>query len=149
MKSSDGKFIWTFLCFFLVKVTYVDEAPPSVDATYSKGFSAKSTLNAQSSVNAGINGQSSIASTYNAQSPLGSVDSQSSIYTNVDTAPQQVYVQKFKKRLHHRHHLWPSHNKVSTTSKSLEFYHSQRKTIVQIIKTNINFVKHNLVSLRY
>lgn len=105
-----------FLCVFLVKVTYVDETPPNVDATYSKGFSATSTFNAQSSIN---NGQSTVGSSYNAQSPLGSVDSQSSVYTNVDTAPQQVYVQKFKKRLHHHHRLWPNHNKVSTTSKSL------------------------------
>lgn len=91
----------------------MDETPPSVDATYNKGFSAASTFNAQSSVNGGSNGQSSIASTYNAQSPLGSVDSQSTLYTNVDAAPQQVHVQKFKKRLHHHHRLWPSHNKVS------------------------------------
>ncbi len=115
-----GKIYVKFVCVISsgYKVTYVDEAPPSVDATYSKGFSASSTFNAQSSINSGINGQSSVDSTYNAQSPLGSVDSQSTLYTNVETAPQQVHVQKFKKRLHHHHHLWPNHSKVSTTSKS-------------------------------
>lgn len=100
----------------MVKVSYVDETPPALQSTYSKGFSATSTFNSQA-VNSGINGQSSVASTYNAQSPLGSIDSQSSIETSVNTAPQQVYVQKFKKR-HHHHHLWPAH-KVSTTSKDL------------------------------
>lgn len=98
-----------FMCFSWCQVAYVDETPPNVDATYSKGFSATSTFNTQSSINGGA-----IASTYNAQSPLGSVNSQSSVYTNVDTAPQEVYVQKFKKRLHHHHRLWPNHNKVST-----------------------------------
>lgn len=101
------------LCIFLVKVTYVDETPPNVDATYNKGFSASSTFNAQPSINSGSNAQPSTGNTYNAQSPLGNVDSQSTVYTNVDTVPQQVYVQKFRKRLHHRH-LHPIHNKVST-----------------------------------
>lgn len=129
-----------------MKVTYVDETPPSIDATYNKGFSASSTFNAQSSINGGINSQSAIGSTYNAQSPSGSLDSQSTIYTNYDTVPQQVHVQKFKKRLHH-HHLRPNYNKVSFTSKSLRANHSQRKTIVEIIKTNINSAKQ--ISPRY
>lgn len=135
-----------FLCIFLLKVTYVDETPPSIDATYNKGFSASSTFNAQSSVNGGINSQSAVGSTYNAQSPYGSVDSQSTIYTNV--APQQVQVQKFKKRLHH--HLRPNYNKVSTNIKEFIYYHSpihNKKTIVQIIKTNINSAKQ--ISPRY
>lgn len=106
---------------FLYKVTYVDETPPNVDATYSNGFSATSSVNAHSSINGGVNGQSSIASTYNAQSPVGSVNTQSNIQTNVETAPQQVHVQKFKKRLHHRHRLWPNHTKVSANKTSKRF----------------------------
>ncbi|KAG4067762.1 hypothetical protein HA402_005534 [Bradysia odoriphaga] len=118
-------------------VTYVDEKPPSVDATYNNGFSASSTFNAQSSINTGVNSQSSVASTYNAQSPLGSVDSQSTVHTNVETAPQQtVHVQKLKKRLHHRHHLWPNHNKVLTIEKRVQVPQYQTNTQSQT-QTNV------------
>lgn len=110
-----GKFMCIFIwCIHPEKVTYVDEKPPSIDATYNNGFSATSAFNAQSSINGGINGQSSVASTLNAQSPLGSVDAQSAVQSSIETGPQKtVHVQKLKKHLHHRHHLWPSHSNVS------------------------------------
>lgn len=138
--------VYVQICMFfvLVKVTYVDETPPSVDATFNKGFSATGTVNAQTTVNSGVNGQSSIARTYNAQSPLGSVDSQSTFYTNVETAPQQVHVQKFKKRLHHHHHLWPNHSKVSMREQRVYIYvftYAKQNNFDRIIKTNTNFVE--------
>ncbi|KAJ6641290.1 hypothetical protein Bhyg_06226 [Pseudolycoriella hygida] len=111
-------------------VTYVDETPPNVDASYSSSF------NAHSSVNGGINGgQSAVVSTYNAQSPLGTVDSQSSLHTNVETAPQSVHVQKFKKRIHH-HRLRPNHNKVLTIEKRVQVPQYQTNTQSQT-QTNI------------
>lgn len=99
--------------FSSVKVSYIEETPPKVDATYSNGFSASGTLNTQASVNSGLNGQSS-----------GSVNSQSNIQTYVETGTQPAHVHSLKKRIHHRHRLWPTHSKVSVsmqTSKSLSY----------------------------